>query len=77
MREAWAQWRPRWVMSQKAEDLDTTEMDISPETLEKLLRVDAEVWKNEIEGIEEFYSKFDTLPKEITDCLETLKEQIL
>lgn len=61
----------------KAEDLDTTEMDISPETLEKLLRVDAEVWKNEIEGIEEFYSKFDTLPKEITDCLETLKEQIL
>ncbi len=61
----------------KAEDIDTTELDISPETLEKLLRVDKEVWKNEIEGIEKFYSQFDHLPKEITDNFEKLKEEIM
>jgi len=61
----------------KAEDIDTTELDISPETLEKLLRVDKEVWKNEIAGIEEFYSQFDHLPKEITDNFAKLKEEIM
>ena len=61
----------------KAEDIDTNELDIDPETLEKLLRVDKDVWKNEIAGIEEFYSQFEWLPEEITDNLNKLKEQIL
>lgn len=60
----------------KAEDLDVHGLDISPETLEKLLRVDAEAWKNEINGIQEFYDKFEWLPKEITDCFERLKKEI-
>lgn len=60
----------------KAEDLDVHGLDISPETLEKLLRVDAEAWKSEINGIQEFYDKFEWLPKEITDCFERLKKEI-
>ncbi|MGN0658215.1 MAG: phosphoenolpyruvate carboxykinase (GTP) [Emergencia sp.] len=60
----------------KAEDLDVTGLDIDPETLEKLLRVDKEAWKNEISGIQEFYDRFDRLPKEITDCFEELKKEI-
>ena len=61
----------------KAGDIDTGGLDISHETMEKLLRVDQEAWKGEIEGIEEFYSQFDWLPKEITDNFNRLKEQIL
>lgn len=60
----------------KAEDIDTNELDIEPEVLEKLLRVDKEVWKDEIAGIEEFYSQFEWLPEEITENLDRLKAQI-
>lgn len=60
-----------------AEDLDLTGLDISPQTLEKLLSVDKEVWKDEIRGIEEFYEQFDSLPKEIIENFNRLKEQIL
>jgi len=45
--------------------------------LEKLLSVDKEVWKDEIQGIEEFYKQFDSLPKEITENFNRLKEEIL
>lgn len=60
-----------------AEDLDLTGLDISEDTLEKLLSVDKEVWKDEIQGIEEFYKQFDSLPKEITENFNRLKEEIL
>ncbi len=60
----------------KAEDIDTNELDIEPEVLGKLLRVDKEIWKEEIAGIEEFYSQFEWLPEEITENLDRLKAQI-
>lgn len=60
----------------KAEDIDTNELDIEPEVLEKLLCVDKEIWKEEIVGIEEFYSQFEWLPEEITENLDRLKAQI-
>lgn len=60
----------------KAEDLDTTGLDISPETLEKLLRVDKNAWIGEIDGIQAFYDKFEWLPKEITDRFEQLKKEV-
>lgn len=58
-------------------DIDTNELNISEETMEKLLRVDKEAWKDEIKGIEEFYSQFSWLPEEITENFNKLKEQIL
>lgn len=60
----------------KAEDLDVHGLDISPETLEKLLRVDKDAWIGEIDGIQEFYDKFEWLPKEITDRFDQLKKEI-
>ncbi len=61
----------------KPGDIDTEGLDISEETMEKLLSVDKEVWKEEIKGIEEFYSQFSWLPKEIIENFDKLKEQIL
>ena len=60
----------------KPEDIDVEELNITPETLEKLLRVDKDAWKHEIQDIENFYSKFEQLPKELTDSLEELKQGI-
>ena len=60
----------------KAEDLDVHGLDLSPETLEKLLRVDKDAWIGEIDGIQEFYDKFEWLPKEITDRFDQLKKEV-
>ena len=58
-------------------DIDTTDLDISEETLKELLTVDKEVWQKEIAGIEEYFAQFgDRLPEEIKDELEKLKENI-
>lgn len=60
----------------KPEDIDVEELNITPETMEKLLRVDKEAWESEIRDIEEFYDRFEQLPKELTDSLEELKKGI-
>ena len=60
----------------KTEDIDVHGLDISQETLEKLLRVDKNAWMGEIDGIQEFYDKFEWLPKEITDRFDQLKKEI-
>ncbi|MFR7988984.1 MAG: phosphoenolpyruvate carboxykinase (GTP) [Anaerovoracaceae bacterium] len=60
----------------KAEDIDVTGLDISPEKIEKLLKVDKEAWKEEIKGIEEFYSQFPWLPKEVRDSFDKLKSEV-
>lgn len=54
----------------KIEDIDISGLDISSDDLKKILEVDPELWKYEIENIKEFYSKFDKkLPEELTDSL--------
>lgn len=60
----------------KAEDIDVTGLDISPEKIEKLLKVDKEAWKEEVKGIEEFYSQFPWLPKEVRDSFDKLKSEV-
>ncbi len=60
----------------KQEDIDINELDITSETLKKILTINKAAWKDEIEEIEEFYSKFDSLPEELTDNLEKLKKGI-
>ncbi len=57
-------------------DIHTEGLDIDEATLEKLLSVDKEIWKDEIKGIEEFYEKFDHLPKEIVENFEILKQKM-
>lgn len=60
----------------RPEDIDVNELNITPEAMEKLMKVDKEAWESEIKDIEEFYSKFDRLPKELTDSLDELKKGI-
>lgn len=60
----------------RPEDIDVNELNITPEAMEKLMRVDKEAWESESKDIEEFYSKFDQLPKELTDSLDELKKGI-
>ena len=59
------------------EDIDTTGLDISKETMADLLSVDCDLWAEDAEAIEEFYAKFgDKLPKELKNQLATLKANI-
>ena len=52
-------------------------LDLSEETLADLLSVDKELWRQEADGITEFYKKFgDKLPKELAGELETLKKNL-
>ena len=61
----------------KAEDINLNGLDIDIETLKGLLSVDNEMWKKDVEGIEEFYKKFgDKLPEALRAELETLKANL-
>lgn len=56
------------------DDINLEGLDLSKETLAGLLTVDKEMWKQDADGITEFYKKFgDKLPKELSAELETLK----
>ncbi len=57
-------------------NLEGIEDEITFEELEKILEVDKDLWKEEVAGIEEFYSKFDRLPAALKAELDTLKENI-
>ena len=60
-----------------ADDINLEGLDLSKETLEELLSVDKEMWKQDADGITEFYKKFrDRLPQELSGELETLKNNL-
>ena len=63
-------------LAPKKGDLNVTGLDLSDEVLEKLFAVNKADWEAEVEGIQEFYDKFDSLPVELTDALATLKAEI-
>ncbi|MDR2425797.1 MAG: phosphoenolpyruvate carboxykinase (GTP) [Endomicrobium sp.] len=55
--------------------IDTSGLNISKETMDKLLNIDKEDWKKEILMIEEFYAKFgNTIPAELKNKLNELKK---
>ena len=61
----------------KAEDINMEGLDISKETLQGLLSVDKELWKDEAKGIHEFYGKFgDKVPQGLRDELAKLEENL-
>jgi len=60
-----------------AEDINIDGAGIDMDTLKDLLSVDKALWKQEIDGIKEFYSKFgDKLPKELTEELNILDSKL-
>ena len=60
-----------------AQDINIEGLDITTDVVEELLTVDKETWKEEVNGIEEFYAQFgDRLPKELKVKLEELKQRL-
>lgn len=58
-------------------DINLEEINVSKETLEKLLKIDKNLWKKESENIEDFYKIFrNHLPKELKTELENLKNRL-
>ncbi len=61
----------------KKEDIDVTDLDLDAATLEELLTVDKEVWLEDVKDQAEYFAQFgDKLPKEITEELNTLKNNL-
>ena len=61
----------------KAGDINLEGLDISRETVEGLLGVDKALWKEEAEGIREYYAKFgDKVPAELLRELESLENSL-
>ena len=52
-------------------------LEIGTDVVADLLSVDKDLWKEEAEGIREFYKQFgDRLPKELADQLDALEERL-
>ena len=61
----------------KPEDINIEGLDIDTKTIEDLLFVDRDLWKNETKGVAEFFDMFgDRLPSEMKTQLENLKERL-
>ncbi len=62
----------------KAEDINVEGLDdIDVNTIEGLLDVDVDLWKEEAKGIREFYGKFgDKLPEELSKQLDNLEARL-
>lgn len=57
--------------------LDLNGLDITKETMDKLLSVNKQDWKKEVGMIEEFYAKFgNRIPQELKDQLDELKKKL-
>lgn len=60
----------------KAEDIDLEGLDnFTTADVANLLTFEEDVWKEEIAGMEAHFAKFDRLPKEMEEQLQSLKER--
>ncbi|MHB1453138.1 MAG: phosphoenolpyruvate carboxykinase (GTP) [Saccharofermentanales bacterium] len=60
----------------KPEDIDTDGLEnFTAADVAGLLTIEKDVWKQEVEGIDEFFGKFDRLPTELSDELASLKKR--
>ena len=55
------------------DSLDVEDIDITDQQLEEILTVDNKIWKNELNGIKEWYAKFDHMPDELIAALAKLE----
>lgn len=59
------------------EDINLDGTDVSIDTLKELLKVDVDLWKQEVAGIKEFYKIFgDKLPSELITQLTILEDNL-
>lgn len=60
-----------------ADDLDLSGLDLSEETMEAILKVDADEWKTELDSIEAHYEAFgDHVPAALTEELAELRKRV-
>jgi len=58
-------------------DLDLRGLNVAPENINELLRVDAEAWKLEIPKMEKFFAQFgDRLPKRMHNQFDELRKRL-
>jgi phosphoenolpyruvate carboxykinase (GTP) len=58
-------------------DLDLRGLDVTPENIKELLRVDTEAWKQEIPKMEKFFAQFgDRLPKRLSNRFGELRKRL-
>ncbi len=61
----------------RPQDINIEGTDVAPETLQELLSVDKELWREECKGIRAYYEQFgDKLPKELKAELEALEAKL-
>ena len=61
----------------RPEDINLEDSGVDGETLAELLTVDRELWRQEVDGIREFYAQFgDKLPAKLREELETLEARL-
>ena len=61
----------------RPQDINIEGLDITEDTVKELLKVDKNIWKEEIPGIRAFYDKIgDTVPEELTDELDLLETKL-
>ncbi|MEG2455210.1 MAG: phosphoenolpyruvate carboxykinase domain-containing protein, partial [Oscillospiraceae bacterium] len=59
------------------DDIDLSGSGIRAETVEELLTVDPDLWREEAQGIRAFYEKFgDRLPRELAEELTRLTQKL-
>jgi len=64
-------------MMPEVKDLDLDGVDISADELEKLLSVDAQAWRTELDGVETFFQQFgDHYSERLKKQLDGLKERL-
>lgn len=57
--------------------LDMTRLDLSPQTLDDLLRINLEEWQKELKNQNEFFDKMgNQLPQEIRDEYNALTQRL-
>ena len=63
-----------------AEDIEIEGLNIDVDTIKGLLSVDADLWNQDADGVEEFYKKIDSvgnrMPKELYDELAALRNRL-
>ncbi len=61
----------------KPEDIDIEGLDVTVEDVAAMLGVDKALWREEADGIEEFFKSLgDTVPQELYDELATLRANV-
>ena len=58
------------------EDINVQGLDLAPGALDDLLTVDNGLWLEEVQGLREFYSKFDRLPDALRAQLDGLEARL-